>query len=92
MSVFIENFFGTLASVTSIISLLPQVYKSYVTKSTRDLSMLFLINCIVCAVAWVVYGIMTSSNFVVYSNIFFFIVTVISIAQKICYDKKQRDA
>ncbi|WP_410520906.1 PQ-loop domain-containing transporter [Candidatus Tisiphia endosymbiont of Sialis lutaria] len=31
----IEEFFGYIALITSLIGLLPQVYKAYITKSTH---------------------------------------------------------
>ena len=34
----IEVFFGYIALITSLIVLLPQVYKAYITKSTHDIS------------------------------------------------------
>jgi len=84
---FIENFFGTIALVSSIIGLLPQIYKSFKTKSTNDISLIMLLNYLVCSVSWIVYGICTNSSFVVWSNIVGLITSAISIIQKKRYDK-----
>lgn len=84
---FIENFFGTIALITSIIGLLPQIYKSFKTKSTNDISMIMLLNYFVCSVSWIVYGICTNSSFVIWSNIVGLITSLISIIQKKHYDK-----
>jgi MtN3 and saliva related transmembrane protein len=86
----IESFFGTIALITSLIGLLPQAYKAYRTKSTHDLSMLMLINYLVCSIAWIVYGCYQGSAFVIWSNIAGLIISFISIFQKIYYDRKTR--
>jgi MtN3 and saliva related transmembrane protein len=88
----LENFSGGIALATSIIGLFPQVYKSYKTKSTEDVSMIMLINYLVCSIAWIIHGACTNSEFVVYSNVVGSILSVISIAQKIVYDKNLKRA
>jgi MtN3 and saliva related transmembrane protein len=65
----LETIFGTIALITSIIGLLPQVIKAIQTRSTADISMFMLINYSICSVAWIVYGLQTHSNFVFFSNI-----------------------
>jgi MtN3 and saliva related transmembrane protein len=84
----LEFLSGSVALVTSIIGLFPQVYKSYQTKSTDDISMIMLINYLVCSLAWIVHGVYTDSKFVIYSNIIGSILSGISIAQKTIYDRK----
>lgn len=86
---FIEEFFGTLAFVTSFIGLLPQIYKTLKTKSAADLSLMMLINYLVCSVAWIVYGTITESAFVVSSNVIGLITTLILIMQKHYYDSRR---
>lgn len=83
----LENISGIVALVTSIIGLLPQVYKSYRTKSTEDISMAMLINYFVCASAWIIHGFYVNDTFVIYSNVFGSFVSLISIIQKVLYDK-----
>jgi MtN3 and saliva related transmembrane protein len=89
---YIENISGFIALITSLIGLLPQVYKSYKIKSTEDISMLMLINYLICSIAWVIHGLCQNSNFVVWSNIVGTIISIISIAQKQYYDKRLRNA
>ncbi|MDO4975500.1 MAG: SemiSWEET family transporter [Alphaproteobacteria bacterium] len=85
---FIENFFGTIALVTSIIGLLPQIYKSFKTKSTNDISMIMLLNYLICSISWIIYGTYTKSDFVIWSNIIGLITSLIAIFQKRYYDKQ----
>ena len=51
------EFIGLLAAGFSIIGLMPQIYKSYKTKHTRDISLKWLILSMVAHVLWLTYGI-----------------------------------
>ena len=84
----IINISGLIASITSIIGLTPQIYKTYKTKSAQDLSSLMLWNYFICSLAWIVYGTYTGSNFVTFSNVIGLISSIISILQKRHYDPK----
>ncbi|MES2215151.1 MAG: SemiSWEET family transporter [Pseudomonadota bacterium] len=84
----IEIFFGYIALITSLIGLLPQVYKAYITKSTHDISMIMLVNYLVCSMAWIIHGLCQSSTFVVISNVVGGIIGIVSIIQKRYYDAK----
>lgn len=79
---------GIIASITSIIGLLPQIYKIHQTKSASDLSELMLWNYFICSLAWIIYGINTSSDFVTFSNVIGLISSFISIILKKYYDRK----
>ncbi len=83
-----EKLFGFIALFTSLIGLFPQVYKAYITKSTKDVSMFMLINYFVCSISWIVYGIYQCSTFVIASNIAGLVISLISIIQKRYYDEK----
>lgn len=56
MYISIGECFGFIALITSLIGLLPQVYKAHVTKLTRDISMLMLVNLVVGSSSWLIYG------------------------------------
>jgi MtN3 and saliva related transmembrane protein len=84
--VIIAELFGYLACVTSIIGLLPQIYKTYKTKTANDLSMLMLINYLICSAAWIVHGLYADLLFVVFSNIVGLFTSLISIIQKRYYE------
>lgn len=83
---YLEDMAGWLALITSLIGLAPQIYKAYISKSTNDLSMLYLINYFVCSLCWIVYGHLTHSLFVVYSNVLGMVSCIFLIAQKMRYD------
>lgn len=77
---------GSVALITSFIGLLPQIYKSLKTKSTKDISMLMLINYLLCSLAWIIYGGYTDSMFVLVSNLLGLLTSFILIVQKKYYD------
>lgn len=82
----IQSIFGTLALVTSFVGLLPQSYKAFKTRSTQDVSMLMLMNYLLCSSAWIIYGMYIQSNFVVASNLVGLASCAVLIAQKRYYD------
>ncbi|WP_343288746.1 PQ-loop domain-containing transporter [Wolbachia endosymbiont of Encarsia formosa] len=54
MYINIEECFGFIEFITSLIGLLPQVYRAYITKLTRDVSMLMLVNYFICSSSWLI--------------------------------------
>jgi MtN3 and saliva related transmembrane protein len=65
----LETLSGYFALITSFIGLIPQIIKTIKTKSASDLSMLMLANYLFCSISWIVYGYLTDSMFVLWSNI-----------------------
>ncbi len=51
------EFIGLLAGFFSIVGLMPQVYKSYKTLHTRDLSLKWLILSVIAHILWFIYGV-----------------------------------
>ena len=84
----IENLSGSLAFMSAMIGLSPQIYKAFKNKSTGDVSMLMLANLNFASICWIIYGSCNNSTFAVLSNIAGFVLSLISIAQKIYYDRK----
>ena len=82
----IRDLFGYVALVTTIIGLMPQIYKTYKTKSARDLSSLMLWNCFVCASSWLIYGVIVKDKMVTISNILALGPSIVLIFQKRKYD------
>ena len=84
--IIVQSLFGFVALITSFIGLLPQSYKAYKTRSTQDISMLMIMNYLLCSLAWIVYGTCISAGFVVASNVVCLLSSVLLIAQKRYYD------
>ncbi|MFP3022143.1 MAG: SemiSWEET family sugar transporter [Wolbachia sp.] len=88
MYISIGKCFGFIALISSLVGLLPQVYKSYVTKITCNISMLMLVNFVVCSFSWLIYGLYEGLTFIVLSNIVGLIINLTLIIQKCYYDAK----
>ena len=78
----LEYLSGSIAFITSFIGLLPQLYKSFKTKSAQDVSMTMLVNYLVCSAAWIVYGTAAESFFVLFSNVVGLVAAGVLIVQK----------
>ena len=63
------TFFGIAGGILNTIRLLPQVYKSWMTKSTRDLSGYFLAILFLQSVFIILYGIYKPDNIILWTNI-----------------------
>ncbi|MGC0371403.1 MAG: hypothetical protein DGJ47_000092 [Rickettsiaceae bacterium] len=83
----IISILGFLAAFTSTISLVPQIYKTYISKSAADLSYLMLLNFFVTSVLWTSYGIMITSLAVWGANLIMIFFSMILIALKYQYEK-----
>lgn len=79
---------GTIALVTSFIGLFPQIYKSFKTKSTHDISFIMLLNYLICSIAWIIYGMNTESLYVLASNVVGLVSSLILMMQKRYYDAR----
>ncbi len=90
MIAILTNIFGGAAFVTSMIGIVPQIWKSFRIKSTCDISMLMLINYFICSASWLGYGILTKAGYVILSNIFGVLTTFTAIMQKLYYDRKKK--
>jgi MtN3 and saliva related transmembrane protein len=59
---------GSAAVIASTISYLPQVFRTWRTRSTHDIS-LGMFSVMVCATAlWLIYGIVLGDNAIIISN------------------------
>ena len=79
---------GFIASFTSIISLLPQIHKTYTSKSCQDVSLLMLVNFFISSLSWVVYGILTETQSVWITNIIMLLFSLIILYMKIRYSNR----
>ena len=84
----ITTLFGSVAFITSVIGLLPQVVKTFQLRSAGDVSMVMLINYSICSLAWIVYGGFSNSWFVLSSNVLGLFSSILLIALKWHYDAK----
>lgn len=80
-----------IAFFSSVISLLPQVYKTYKTKSAKDLSIVMLATFFLCSLSWITYGFLTNAKPVWITNFIVGFLSLIMLALKIKYQKAEKD-
>ncbi len=82
----IQDIIGYLGGLFIMISFVPQVIKSYRTKSVADLSVWMIIATFVGTIFWIVYGLLIKSNPVLIMNIIFGVIVVFQLFLKIKYE------
>lgn len=69
----IAYLFGILGSITAASLFFPQVWKSYKTKKTQDLSWFGIIIGMLNGAFWIVYGLLRADPFIYITNIILFV-------------------
>lgn len=77
---------GFLAAATSTISLVPQLFQSFKTKSVNDLSIWMLWNFLFSSLLWCLYGTMITSLAVIITNLIMVLFSTWLIILKFKYD------
>lgn len=76
---------GYIAGILVVLSLLPQVIKSWVTKSTRDISFLRYIIYVTGLILWVTYAVIIKNGPVALMNSIGLLLASIVLSLKIRY-------
>ncbi len=79
------TFLGLVAGILNTIRLLPQVYKSWITKKTRDLSGYFVAILFLQSVFIILYGIYKPDHIILWTNVSPLICSVILARFKMIY-------
>ena len=82
------DFFGFSAALLTTIAFLPQLYKTWQTKSAGDVSLVMLILFITGLICWIIYGIKIHSIPILVANIITFIFNFLILILKITYREK----
>ena len=83
------NLFGFSAALLTTIAFLPQLYKTWKTKSADDVSLTMLISFIIGLICWIIYGLKINSIPILISNIITFIFNFSILILKITYSKSK---
>ncbi len=83
------DLFGFLAALLTTIAFLPQLYKTWKTKSAEDVSLIMLILFIVGLLCWIIYGLKINSIPILIANMITFIFNLSILILKITYRKKK---
>ena len=83
------EFFGFSAALLTTIAFLPQLYKTWKTKSADDVSLIMLILFIIGLICWIIYGLKINSLPILVANIITFIFNFSILILKINYSKNK---
>jgi len=84
----IADLIGYLGGIFIMISFIPQVIKSYKTKSVADLSINMIIATLIGTIFWVIYGFIIISMPVIIMNMIFGVIVICQLCLKIKYEKR----
>lgn len=84
----ITQMIGYFGSAVSIITLMPQVVKTWKTKSVGDISFAMLIIQAIQVVAWLLYGALLQNIPLVIVNLVMLTNTILLVVMKIKYAQK----
>ncbi|MCX6682660.1 MAG: SemiSWEET transporter [Methanoregula sp.] len=77
---------GYLAGTFTTVSFLPQVIRSYTTRSTHDISFKMLLLFGAGMLLWTIYGILVNSMPIIAANVITFALVVVLMAMKVKYN------
>ena len=80
---------GFSAAMLTTIAFLPQLYKTWQTKSANDVSLIMLILFITGLICWIIYGIKINSIPILVANIITFIFNFLILILKVIYGKNK---
>ena len=83
------DLFGFSAALLTTIAFLPQLYKTWQTKSAEDVSLIMLILFITGLICWIIYGSEIHSTPIVVANVVTFIFNLSILILKITYTKRK---
>ena len=83
------DLFGFSAALLTTIAFLPQLYKTWQTKSAEDVSLIMLILFITGLICWIIYGLKINSIPILIANIITFIFNFSILILKITYSKSR---
>tara|TARA_Y100001968_G_C19091692_1_gene588041 strand:- start:370 stop:648 length:279 start_codon:yes stop_codon:yes gene_type:complete len=81
------DLFGFSAALLTTIAFLPQLYKTWQTKSAEDVSLVMLVLFITGLICWIIYGLKINSIPILVANIITFIFNFSILVLKISYRK-----
>ena len=85
------EFFGFSAAFLTTLAFLPQLYKTWKTKSADDVSLFMLILFITGLICWIIYGIKINSIPILFANIITFIFNFSILILKITYRERTEE-
>ena len=87
----LEEISGWLAAIFTTLIFVPQIYKAFTTKKTRDISMLMIILALMGNTAWLVQSYFTGNTPLLVCATLIIIMSIVLMLFKYNNDKKQRN-
>ncbi len=81
---------GIVAGALSCTTFLPQVIKTYKSKSTKDVSLAMFVIAAVSTTLWLIYGILISSFSLTFTNAIVLLLSLIMLYLKLNYRNPQK--
>ena len=85
------DIYGFLAALLTTIAFLPQLYKTWQTKSADDVSLIMLILFITGLFFWIIYGLKINSFPIVIANVVTFTFNFSILILKLTYKKNKHE-
>ena len=82
---FILKYIGFFAAICTTIAFLPQAFKVWKTKSTKDISLLMFIIFTIGVASWLIYGIIISDLPIILANAVTLILSLFILGFKLRY-------
>ena len=83
------NFLGYIAGILVVVSLLPQVIKSWKTKSTKDISLERYVIYIIGLILWIAYAVIIKNGPVAMMNSIGLVLATTILYLKLKYGKEK---
>ncbi|MCC6139877.1 MAG: SemiSWEET family sugar transporter [Nitrospira sp.] len=84
------NWIGFIAGTLTTIAFLPQVQRTWATKSADDMSLAMLVAFTTGVFLWLIYGVALAAWPIIVTNAITFILTSTILVLKLKYQKKRR--
>lgn len=76
---------GYVAGTISTIVFLPQVIKTWKTKSAKDISLLMFVFATTSVVLWLIYGLLINNGSIIYTNSCILVLSLVMLYFKLKY-------
>lgn len=87
----IEDTFGYIGSVFLVITLIPQLVKTYRTKSADDISRGFVFFALITTIIYLIYGILIDQNPIIVANSLLLVQNFILLYFKYIYRNNKQE-
>lgn len=81
---------GALAAILTMFSFIPQIVKSFKTKSVKDLSEITLVQLFLGATLWTIYGIHLKNIIIITANLVTLLTVIMLLVMYIKYGRLTR--